>query len=317
MLKVRSVSPVIFAGSYLLVLIPWSVQAQSIVVPGTGKFVDEVGDHFEGEDWKYTPNLPKGSSNLNRVDNYPAGGSDNGRWSESTYRGQPDVIQRIPNPPGGLPDSKGALLLRTRQSGILGQLSHEMQQDDLLVNISSKIGYIPVGDNPNFVVRVYLPPWEQWESRTGPSFGVRADCMGREISPMSVGFRRRVNPESEQYWPGMFICHTRPEDSPDKKHGAFIIIRSGNRGEDLYGPTIKELGWWTLGMSVTGDGKVHYFASPGVDKLTMADHIGSYFPHGLRAERFQTFFFNVCNMDDGKTWSTPWVIDDPVFYKAR
>jgi hypothetical protein len=29
---------------------------------------------------------------------------------------------------------------------------------------------------------------------------------------------------------------------------------------------------------------------------------------------FDNFFFNVANWDDGHSWSTPWVIDDPKVY---
>jgi hypothetical protein len=70
-------------------------------------------------------------------------------------------------------------------------------------------------------------------------------------------------------------------------------------------------------MSFTPDGMVHYFASPGVDDLTMDDHITSQFPYGYRTEQLKTFFFNVCTRDDGKTWSTPWVVDDPKVYFAK
>ena len=62
---------------------------------------------------------------------------------------------------------------------------------------------------------------------------------------------------------------------------------------------------------------LHYFASPGVDDLTAADHIGSAYPFGRKAERLRTFFFNVCNGDDGRTWSTPFVVDDPSVYVVR
>lgn len=293
-----------------------SATAQSYVIPGTGSLVDTVGDHFEDETWNYVPQLPKGSGSLNKVDNFPAGYSANGRWSESTYRGQPCLVQRIPTPPGGLKDSKGALLLRTLKTGT-GIPSYQMQQDDLLCNINTKMGgYVPVEWNPNFVVRVYMPPFEQWEDRSGPSFGVRADLLGHEVDN-NVRFRRFLNNELEQYWPGFFICYQRKQDSQDGKPAAYFVMRAGNRGEDLTGPTIKQLGWWTIGMSFTADGKAHYFASPGLDSLTKEDYIGSYFPHGYRAERFQTFFFNVVNKDDGKTWSTPWVVDDCMFYMTK
>ena len=64
-------------------------------------------------------------------------------------------------------------------------------------------------------------------------------------------------------------------------------------------------------MSVSPDGQVHYFARPGVDDLTADDHLTSQFPYGFRAERLNSFFFNICNFNDGHTWSTPFVIDDP------
>jgi hypothetical protein len=31
----------------------------------------------------------------------------------------------------------------------------------------------------------------------------------------------------------------------------------------------------------------------------------------MRCQHFNNFFFNVANWDNGRTWSTPWVIDDP------
>ena len=48
--------------------------------------------------------------------------------------------------------------------------------------------------------------------------------------------------------------------------------------------------------------------------LTADDHITSQFPYNYRTETLKTFFFNVCTKDDGKTWSTPWVVDDPKVY---
>ena len=256
-----------------------TASAQTLLIPGSGTLVDEVGDHFEDENWSYTFELPKGSGALNHVDNFPAGFSINGRWTESTYRGQPCHIKRVATPAGGLKDSKGALQLRSLNTGVPGQLSHQMQQDDLLCNINTKLGgFIPVSWNPNFVVRVFLPPWEQWENRSGPSFGIRSDLLGTKIDN-TVRFRRFAgSQEMEQYWPGLFICHQRKEETADGKPSGFFIIRAGNQGEDLSGPIIKETGWWTIGMSFTSDGKVHYFASPGLDHLKKEDYLGSYYP---------------------------------------
>ena len=73
-------------------------------------------------------------------------------------------------------------------------------------------------------------------------------------------------------------------------------------------------GWWTLGMSVTPDGQVHYYAKKGVENLTRKDYLYSSLPYGYRAEKFATLFYNVVNNDDGRTWTTKWIVDDPAVY---
>jgi hypothetical protein len=98
---------------------------------------------------------------------------------------------------------------------------------------------------------------------------------------------------------------------------AYLRIRADQSGGDFRSRQITTTGWWTLGMSVTPDGTVHYFASPGVDNLAQDDYLGSQYPYGLRAEGFKTFFFNVCNGDDGHNWSTAWTIDDPSVFVVR
>jgi hypothetical protein len=59
---------------------------------------------------------------------------------------------------------------------------------------------------------------------------------------------------------------------------------------------------------------VHYYAHAGVEPLTERDHISTQRPYGFTAQRMTTFFFNVVNMDDGRSMSTPWIIDDPTLY---
>ncbi len=96
-----------------------------------------------------------------------------------------------------------------------------------------------------------------------------------------------------------------------------LLVRSDDRGADFFGPRITEPGWWTLGMSFTPDGRVHYYAKAGVEDLTAQDYLASHFCYGFRCQRLNTYFFDVISPDDGRTWSTKWVIDDPAVFVAR
>ena len=191
-------------------------------------------------------------------------------------------------------------------------MSGQNQQDDLIVNVAGCEGPIPVSWSPSAVVRVYLPPWDQWEQRTGPAFGFRASCTPQNMRPQYSG-RRRSGPKGpEPYWPGMFI-HFVKGDGKKVPDSARFILRSGPQGQDFAGPVIKTPGWWTLGMSFSPDGQVHYYAHEGVDDLRVEDHLTSQYPYGFQCERLDTFFFNIVNGDKGN-WSTPFVIDDPSLY---
>jgi hypothetical protein len=287
------------------------------VVPGTGTKLPNVGDDFEDSSFTFTLNLPKASTNIDKVQRQPAGFSSNNKWFESTYRGTPDVVKWVETPAGGLAGSKGSMLLQTMQSGVPGRLSNEFQQDDLIANFATTVGFLPVNRTPSIVCRVYLPPFEQWERRTGSHFGFRADCQTIITKPTTTGRLFRTTSSSrkvENYWPGMFIQFNSKADRPIEKESASILVRSGSRGEDLAGPTITEPGWWTLGMSFTPDGKVHYYAHAGVEPLTAKDHLSSQWPYGYTAMQVNTFFFNIVNMDNGRTWSSPFTIDDCEVY---
>jgi hypothetical protein len=47
-----------------------------------------------------------------------------------------------------------------------------------------------------------------------------------------------------------------------KQDSAKISVRGDRLGHDIRKIDIDEPGWWTLGMSFTSDGQVHYYASP-------------------------------------------------------
>ena len=295
------------------------------VVPGTGIQVNEVGDDFEDPNWSYDQRLPKVLNNKDETlsKNLPNGAANNARWYEGIKRGQPDWIRRISTPVGGLPESTGALELRSLVTGS-SHPSFQQQQDDFIAAVHTQIGKIPVSQSPNVVTRVWLPPVDQWENRTGCHYAFR---IALETTPPPASFQRasflrlfETTKDDEfdgTYWPGIFINFESKEGRGATRRdfdAAYIWMKASSNGRVIRGPQLATTGWWTLGMSVTPDGKVHYYAKPGVEDLTAEDRIATSYPFGYRALRFRTFFFNVCNGDDGKTWSSTLVVDDPKLF---
>ncbi len=193
-----------------LVMLPTPASAK-MLIPGTGQKIVKVGDDFEDPKWVYHLNLPKSSYENDEQQRLPAGISSNGRWYEGLKRGQPDVIKRVPTPDGGIPGSQGALLMGSRHTGVPGYPSYQNQQDDLIVDVHTRMGGpIPVSLSPNVVVRVYLPPWKEWEQRSGNSFGFRAACQAYKFKYEKRGrFGGGGSTKLEDYWPGMFIYFHR------------------------------------------------------------------------------------------------------------
>src|SRR5262249_40592345 len=259
----------------MVVLVPAAREARADrpVVPGTGEKVTKVGDDFEDESWKFIYNLPKRSEGQDGQLGLPDGRSANGRWYEGNKRGCPDVIRRVPTPEGGLPDSTGSLLLKTRLSGVPGEISYKMQQDDLVVNVRRRLGgYVPMSWSPSIVVRVFLPPFEKWEHRTGIHFGFRGDCEAWVTEP-GKGFFASEETKLKEYWPGIFLYSNSKYDSGERENSAHFLFRAGPQGWDFPGPSIKETGWWTLGISFTPGGQVHYYVHHGVENLTEKDYV--------------------------------------------
>ena len=296
--------------------------AQRPVVPGTGSEIVGVADDFEDPEWNYIPRDPKSTEDIDENQRGPMGRSTNGRWYEGIKRGHPDVVKRVATPAGGLPGSEGALLMRSKFTGLPGIPSRKMHQDDFVANVQYRLRRrINISEVPSVTTRVFLPPVSQWENRTGPHFGFRLALETTAMVEKEVGrgiFKRtKREMDNEIYWPGMFIEFESKDQTRKDEDYAYLRIRSNQRGGDFRGPQITTTGWWTIGMSVTPDGMVHYYASPGVEELTADDYITSQYPYGYRAERFRTFFYNVCSADDGVRWSTTFVVDDPKVYVLR
>jgi len=294
--------------------------AQRPVVPGTGMEIIGVSDDFEDPSWNYIPNNPKSTEDIDNDQRGPMGKSTNGRWYEGVKRGHPDIVQRVPTPPGGLPGSQGSLLMRSKFTGIPGRSSNKMHQDDFICNVQYRLKRrIDIAEAPSVTTRLFLPPVDQWENRSGPHFGFRLALETTAMIEQEVGiFKRKVEElGNEIYWPGMFVEFESKNETGRGEDYAYLRIRSNQKGGDFRGPQITTTGWWTLGLSCTPDGMVHYYASPGVDELTEADYITSQYPYSYRAERMRTFFYNVCSADDGQRWSTSFIVDDPKVHVLR
>src|SRR6476659_10060365 len=194
------------------------------IVPGTGELLKDCGDDFEDPRWSYRYNHPKSSHEQDDHQRAPGGVSNNGLWHEGGKRGTPDVVKRVTTPPGGIEGSTGALMFATKNSGVPGTYSNQQMQDDLLMMFNKRLGRsIPMAWQPSATVRVYLPEWDKWENRNGPSFGVRCDCMGAE-----------PDGKMEAYWPGMFILrHKHKTKEGDMVEGAQITVRGDKLGRDI------------------------------------------------------------------------------------
>lgn len=289
-----------------------SAQGSRPVVPGTGIELTNVGDDFEDPKWKYIPNNPKSSEDINEQQNNPIGKSANGRWFEGIKRGHPDIVKRVPTPPDGLPGSAGALLMQSLFTGIPNRPSFEMHQEDFIANVQYRMGGpLSVSQTPSATTRVFLPPIDQWEPRSGPQFAFRAAVETNKLSEKKKMFFASSETENEVYWPGLFIVLESRHQTKKEHDYAYLRVRAARNGGDFKGKEITTTGWWTMGLSFTPDGMIHYYAKPGIEDLTADDYITSQYPYGYRCERFRAFFYNVVNGDNGKTWTTPWIVDDP------
>jgi hypothetical protein len=309
----RQFSMIFSTATFFVALVHSAQSKAQDFVPGTGRRVMEVGDDFEDPKWNYIANLPKSSENIDGQARLPGGVSANGRWFEPQMRGAPDVVERVPTPPGGIPGSKGSMLMQTLWSGVPGRASYKPQQDDFVADVVSKIGNVSPASQPSVVVRVYLPPFDQWEKRTGNTFGYRT-CAHVTKEGSSGRWFSRSYMKDDPYWPGMFIYFYSKADGGAKENSAQFLIRANDMGQDVAGPRITKTGWYTLGMSYGRNGQVNYYIRRGVGDLTRQDHVASFFPYGNKAERFESFFFDLVNMDDGHSWSTKWIVDNAYMY---
>ena len=148
-----------------------------------------------------------------------------------------------------------------------------MQQEDFILNVQYRTGGpIPISQNPSVTTRVYLPPTDQWERRSGPQFAFRV-ALETTKNTQNKYFPLASKKENEVYWPGLFICMDTKEQT--KKTGRSDLLPyslNGNRRHDGTGVRSTDCG---SGVSVSANGAIHYYARPGVEDLTSELHHNS------------------------------------------
>ncbi len=218
-----------------------------------------VCDDFEDPSWGYRYNLPKSSHEQDDKQRSPGGCSSNGLWHEGGKRGTPDLVKRVDTPPGGIEGSTGALLFATKNSGIPGRVSNSQHArrpaDDVRPQARSVDSDFLAAELHGS--RLFAAVRTNGRIARAPQFGMRADCRGS-----------KPDGKPEEYWPGMFFLFRSETSRNIEQDFAKLTIRADRRGHDIRSLDITEPGWWTLGLSFTADGQVHYYASHGVDDLT-------------------------------------------------
>lgn len=295
-----------FGGTAILIFAVAGWADAEPFIPGTGNRVLEVGDDFEDAFWSYVFNEPKSTANFDDgAANGPFGTSANERWIEGSFRGHPDIVERVATPRGGVPGSSGSLRLRTLDVGIPGVATNIYQLEDFIAPVQQRLGRtITANERPSVVTRVYLPEFGDWEDRTGPTFALRASVTGH----FSGSPDRQVN-----YWPGIIIDFRSETDAEYDRDFANLRLRTGT-GDFYADLDITTTGWWTFGMSFDEEGRIHYYAGEGTADLTTDDYLATTSPIELRFDEMDFFYFNVGTFDDTATWSTNWIIDDAFLF---
>lgn len=226
------------------------------VVLGRTTRIDSICDDFEDSNWKY-------DSTNHRSSNGFWVGTAGQKGPDKSDRGSPTILERVTPPQsGGKSGSNGALKIGTN-------IPHDdniSYQDDLrTLNFESKLGYkLTRANQPVFIMRIWLPPFDQWGDYY--SFGFRLEAQS--------------NDTPNSYYPSIWLRYNHILQINGENYsfpGPHIFFRIFYLdGADLkyyeeYGGPIKQPGWWTLAMAFDEKGACYYYARPGVDALIEKD----------------------------------------------
>jgi len=220
---------------FLLNFITPSLESKTkqVDVLGRTKRLDIICENFESNVW---------SKNYNK---------NNAYWhatSNPSKRG-PELLELVPPPSGRKPGSSQALKI--------SRISDPKQQELLSPAFAMKLGRnLTRSDQPVFVVRIWLPPFDKWGQAYG--FGFRQQTHASNISNISN------NEFSTSIW------------VKKNQNGINFYFRAANGSkDDLPSRIIVKPGWWTLAIAFDVEGIGHYYISKGTNIPTTKDEVFS------------------------------------------
>jgi len=203
--------------------------------------LNELCDYFEDTSWSYNPQTEEFYKKL---------------WRGGSGRGIPELLKRVTTPTGGKDGSKYALEICTNETEIYKDKN--LTQEDLLTAEYEQIlkRKLTRADQPVFIVRVWLPPFDQWGDQR--SFGFRHESF-------------LENGVKDQHYSTIWLVYDR-----SMKPKPFFKYRIGTNElfYEVYDPRlIEQDGWWTIAIAFDKNGFCHYYAHPGVGDLTEKDEM--------------------------------------------
>ena len=223
--------------------------------------------------------------------------------TKARKRGTPDVVKRVATPPGGIEGSTGALLFATKYSGIPGTISNEQQQDDLLMMFDRRLGR---SISMSLAAELH-----------GARLPAAVRTVGEAQRPVVRHAGRLPRPQAgrqhrKPIGPACSCCSATQTARASRKTSPSSRSAPARAATTSAASRSYEPGWWTLGMSFSPDGQIHYYASHGVDDLTADDYLDVAVSRTASAAcRSTTSSSTWPTGTTAASWSTQWVIDDP------
>jgi len=261
-------------------------------VLGRFRCLDSLCDDFEDENWHYD------YSKHTCFRKFWRGNPDVG----GSQRGEPELLARVPTPYGGKNGSSGALEIRTNKidSGKVPD-----QEDLLTIEFEEILGYkLSRIHQPVFIVRVWLPPFDEWGDTYYFGFRLEASSDNNGDYYPSIWLKKEDN-----YNPYIAVSIRTPQAVAMTKYYKKNLCDIPIKG-------INQDGWWTLAIAFDKSGVGYYYARSGSSDLREEDKIYTTTrfetEYGIKDLHMDCINYNLFKIAYPKTGNTSprFVIDD-------